>query len=179
MTTSEDKLIKELAIAIVENPRGTLKDIAEKAGTSKATLHRLYGTREDLEKALSQKAFACLDIIIAIALDESAEHRANFKQLISAHYEHKELLRCMTGSQSCADEAVWMPYMHAIDGFFLRGQKAGVFRIDVNHTILTEMFVSALCGMIDAERRGRIIPSQFVDSIENVFFQGILATATR
>lgn len=39
--------------------------------------------------------------------------------------------------------------------FFLRGQQQGVFRIDITVAVFTELFITLIYGMADAERRGR------------------------
>ena len=48
-----------------------------------------------------------------------------------------------------------IPYDSALDAFFLRGQRAGFFRIEVGAPVLTELFLSLIYGIVDAERRGR------------------------
>lgn len=47
-TPHDERLLKALAHAIVVHPRATLKELAETAGVSKATLHRFCGTRDNL-----------------------------------------------------------------------------------------------------------------------------------
>ena len=53
---ADSKLLKLLAVAIIESPRATLQELAESVGISKATLHRCYGTRDNLEKLLLEKS---------------------------------------------------------------------------------------------------------------------------
>lgn len=43
LISHDERLIKALAVAIVDHPRATLKELAEAAGVSKATLHRFCG----------------------------------------------------------------------------------------------------------------------------------------
>ncbi|EPB7030303.1 transcriptional regulator, partial [Pseudomonas aeruginosa] len=47
-SVADEKLLKALAVALVDHPRGTFKEIAEAAGISKATLNRFCGTRDNL-----------------------------------------------------------------------------------------------------------------------------------
>lgn len=49
LTAADEKLLKALAIAIVDHPRATFKEIAQAAGVSKATLNRFCGTRDQGE----------------------------------------------------------------------------------------------------------------------------------
>ncbi len=52
LISHDERLIKALAVAIVDHPRATLKELAEAAGVSKATLHRFCGTRDNLVQML-------------------------------------------------------------------------------------------------------------------------------
>lgn len=54
---TDERLLKALADAIVVHPLATLKELAEAAGVSKATLHRFCGTRDNL---VNMRATKCL-----------------------------------------------------------------------------------------------------------------------
>lgn len=56
LTAADEKLLKALAVALVDHPAGTLKDIAQAAGVSKATLNRFCGTRANLIEMLLNHA---------------------------------------------------------------------------------------------------------------------------
>ena len=60
-TTNEEQLLKHLAVAIVEKPRSTIKELAESVEISKATLHRFCGTRENLQQILTEKSSETLE----------------------------------------------------------------------------------------------------------------------
>lgn len=171
-TNTDNNLLKLLAIAIQENPRGTIKELAEAVGISKATLHRSYGTRENLENALMQKAFTAMEDIIYVASKEFEDYQTGLRELISIHYDNKEFIRLMCGFQLCEDEQCGISYFKALDSFFLNGQKSGVFRIDFSVPALSEMFMSVVCGMIDAERRGRVAPMYMLETIEGFILYG-------
>jgi TetR/AcrR family transcriptional repressor of mexCD-oprJ operon len=59
-----------------------------------------------------------------------------------------------------------------LDAFFLRGQQAGVFRIDLAAPALTEIFVALLLRLIDAERHGRVARAGLASVIERAFLRG-------
>lgn len=167
--THESQLLKNLAIAITKNPRGTTKDLAEAVGISKATLHRFCGTRENLEQMLVEEFRKSLDYIIEIAEKDFSDYKEGLRELIKVHYESKEFLVFTCGIQSSIENEYWLPYLKAIDVFFLKGQKKGAFRIELGVSVLSELFISILCGLIDAESRGRIA-SQGVEEIFESFF---------
>lgn len=174
MATSkaENDLLKLLAVAIANNPRSTTKELAEASGISKATLHRFCGTRENLETMLVARANNALNEIILTAEKDFPDYKIGLKELISKHYKEHELLRLVFTMQSCSDEQQWIPYTKAIDSFFLKGQKQGAFRIDFSVGFLSEIFVSSLCGLIDAEHRGRVAKVGMADAFEDFFLCG-------
>jgi TetR/AcrR family transcriptional repressor of mexCD-oprJ operon len=61
-----------------------------------------------------------------------------------------------------------------LDRFFLNGQKAGEFQLDYPNQMLTEMFLSVVCGMIDASCRGRVATVGIENKMLNFFLNGIL-----
>ncbi len=172
MHTNESQITKLLAVAIVEKPRGTLKDLAEASGISKATLHRLYGTRENLEKSLAAQVQAAMAQIVALASRNFVDYRSGIEQLVGAHYENKELLRVVSILPQFMEPSYWEPYIKALDSFFLKGQQVGTFRLDLGAPTLTELFAATICGMIDAERRGRVAPSVLCESARSFFLNG-------
>ncbi|RMS10245.1 hypothetical protein ALP75_205042 [Pseudomonas syringae pv. actinidiae] len=66
----------------------------------------------------------------------------------------------------------WLPYSDALDAFFLRGQREGLFRIDISAPVLTETFASLLFGLVDAERRGRVARTGMDAVLLQMFMQG-------
>jgi TetR/AcrR family transcriptional repressor of mexCD-oprJ operon len=59
-----------------------------------------------------------------------------------------------------------------LDAFFLRGQQAGAFRIDISAPALTELWAAIFTGLVDAERRGRIARASLLSLVEQSFLQG-------
>ncbi len=177
-TANDERLLKALAMAIVGRPRATLKELAESAGVSKATLHRFCGTRDNLVNMLEKHGETVLNQIIADANLEQAEPLAALRRLIGEHLTHRELLVFLMFQYSpefLAPEsggARWQSYIQALDAFFLRGQQQGVFRIDISAAVFTELFTTMVYGMIDAERRGRAASSNSASVLERMFLHG-------
>lgn len=173
-SSEANKLLKKLSVAIVEHPRGTTKELAEAVGISKATLHRTYGTRDHLETILMEKAAEAVTNIIMITEIDFEDYKEGLKILLKAHYENKEFLTFVCGYQLGVEDVYWNDYFKALDSFFLKGQKQGVFKIDFSVPALTEIFVASFSGMIDAERRGRVGSSYLMENLENFLFHGLL-----
>lgn len=91
LISHDERLIKALAVAIVDRPRATLKELAEAAGVSKATLHRFCGTRDNLVQMLEDHGETVLNQIIQACDLEHAEPLEALQLLIKEHLTHREL----------------------------------------------------------------------------------------
>src|SRR6218665_1939570 len=176
---ADEKLLKALAVAIVDRPRGTFKDIAQAAGISKATLNRFCGTRDNLIEILLNHGSDVMNRVISDAELQHLPPLEALQRLIDLHLAHRELMAFLIvqwrpdfldleqGDQR------WLLYSDALDAFSLRGQELGVFRIDIAAAALTEVFASVLYGLVDAERRGRVARSGMATLIEAAFLGGV------
>ncbi|WP_025128964.1 TetR/AcrR family transcriptional regulator [Pseudomonas sp. PH1b] len=179
LTPQDERLIKALAQAIVDRPRATLKELAESAGVSKATLHRFCGTRDNLVQMMENHGETILNRIIAAIDLEHGEPLAALRALISEHLTHREMLMFLLFQYHpdtlCSDDDDrWQGYCDALDAFFLRGQQLGVFRIDIPAAVFTELFLTMIFGMVDAERRGRAASANSLNVLEQLFLHGAL-----
>lgn len=173
---NDNKCIKKLAVAMTVNPGATIKEIAEAAGISKATLYRLYGTRENLESSLIEAANIALNAFVEIAEgDYHVDFKEGIRLFIANHSDCDELFNYMFVLHGNLEDEFWKRYYKAIDTFFLKGQKRGVFRIDLPIQFLSEIFVAVACGISDAQRRGRVAVSGADELFEEFLLNGILA----
>jgi TetR/AcrR family transcriptional repressor of mexCD-oprJ operon len=88
----DEQLLKSLTLAVANRPRATMKELAQQAGVSKATLHRYCGTRENLTAKLEEHAEGTLKLIIDNAGLQHLEPLEALRRLIREHLAHRELL---------------------------------------------------------------------------------------
>ena len=55
MAFDREELLKKLAMALVANPGSTMQELADSAGISKASLHRIYSTKEKLQATIVER----------------------------------------------------------------------------------------------------------------------------
>lgn len=177
-TPHDERLLKALAHAIVVQPRATLKELAETAGISKATLHRFCGTRDNLVDMLEKHGERVLNQVIEAADLANAEPLQAIRYLITEHLKHREMLVFLMFQYrpdtllGDGDDRRWDTYTQAMDAFFLRAQQMGTLRIDISAAVFTEMFLTMIFGMVDAERRGRAASANSAQALEQLFLQG-------
>lgn len=172
-----EKLLKALAVAIVDQPRATLQELARAAGISKATLHRFCGTRENLIEMLLAYSREVMQQVVDDSGLERAAPAAALRDLIDKHLAHREWVLFMVFQYrpDTLNNHGWQPYLSVLDRFFLQGQQAGVFRIDIAAAVITELFTSLLCGLVEAERLGRAAPAGTAWVMEQMFLHGVTA----
>lgn len=173
----DNRILASLALALVDHPRATLQELAKAIGIGKTTLYRFCRTREQLIERLARHSAQAFSRAILAAELDSTPPREALRRLIANNLEHWELTAFLLyywrdSSVAWDAEAEWDA---AIDVFFLHGQQQGVFRIDIPAPALTEIWVSILVGLVDAERRGRVARSGLAALIENTFLNGALA----
>jgi TetR/AcrR family transcriptional repressor of mexCD-oprJ operon len=170
-----DKMMAALARALVDQPRASLQEVAAAVGVSKATLYRLCRTRGQLVERLVYHAATRITEAIEAAHLDTAPPLTALERLIANNLEHRELTTFLIhywGQDPPTAAGVEAGWDAALDAFFLRGQQAGVFRIDLAAPALTEIFVALLLRLIDAERHGRVARAGLAGVIERAFLRG-------
>lgn len=166
--------LRALAMALVDQPRATLKDLAAAIGVSRATLYRVYQTREKLIERLFDHAMSVFTEALQKTGLESRQPREALGQLIGNILEHRELhvFLMYYWKDVLVNPQVQAQWEALLDAFFRRGQQQGVFRIDVSAAALTEILISLITGLVDAERRGRIARLELGSMAESIFLKG-------
>lgn len=179
LPATDTKFLKALAVAVVDHQSGTFKDIAQAAGVSKATLNRFCGTRANLVEILHEHSSRLMLQTTIDADLKNAPPLTALQALIDGHLTHREMLIFMMAEwrPDCLEEESpemrrWMPYSDALDAFFLRGQHAGVFRIDISAPVLAELFCSMIFGLVESERRGRVARAAMPGVLLKFFLEG-------
>lgn len=172
------EMLASLALALVDQPRASLQELARAIGVSKATLYRFCPTRDRLIERLMAYGVQAISEAIAIAeLDRDSPIEA-LKRLIENSLKHRELILFMSNyweKTTAPDLCSAADWDAALDGFFLRGQQQGVFRIDIAAPALTEIWSSLVIGLLEAERRGRVARVGLTALMETAFLNGTLA----
>jgi len=178
---NREHLLRAAADFVSRRPTATQDEIAAAVGVSRATLHRHFAGREALLEALDQLAIAELRDALEKSgwqdtspveglrrLVEACEPVAGYVALLHARTESAEGRQCRAG---------WHEINTAIEEFFLRGQRAGVFRPDVTAAWLTEAFYSLVCGAGWSIQVGRAASRDFTSMITELLMHGVRAAA--
>lgn len=174
-TAQETSILPALALALTNHPRASLQELARFIGISKATLYRFNRTREELVARLLAQSMQAVSSALSQARLEEDHPLQALQRLIALHLEQREFVGFLTYYWKEVDEEVTQECAEwevQLDAFFLRGQQMGVFRIDFSAAALTEIWLSTLLGLADAERRGRVARAELASLVERAFLQG-------
>lgn len=178
--SSDEQFLKALAIAIVHRPRANLYELASAVGVSKATLYRTAKTREQLVDKVRDHCVHLIKRLIEEARLQTDPPLVALRQLTENFVAHREFnsflfYHWQPTEGDFRDAGIWAEHEALLDSFFLRGQKAGVFRMDVTAACLSDCFCSMTGGLAESEMRGRIARATLPDVIEMLFVNGAIA----
>lgn len=182
MTNSiDERLAGALALAVVQKPRANLQQIARQAGISKATLYRISPTREGLIKMLWDLSSAHMQRALQIADLDRPPFVSALERLTDAAMKGREFYLFW-------NSALWMDlndsrqgevhgyspsfYSDTLEIFFLNGQKAGVFRIDMSAKWLAKAYDFLLYAAAESAQRGEIALVGMPAMVNMMFMQG-------
>jgi len=178
-----DRLIDDLALVIALHPKASLKEIAEMAGVSKATLYRFAGSRESM---ISKLECHCKTVFEHAVADEELAHGEPIEAmqaLISNYLTHNELLLYITlhcredQIVSTSDTGSWKHYWSKLDAFFLRCQLLGIIRVDIPAPLCCEMFINIILAVTQAVRTGRTAAQESAALVEKFLMHGASASS--
>ncbi|MCB5186298.1 hypothetical protein LG201_13870 [Methylobacillus gramineus] len=177
----DEKLTRALALAVSQHPRANLQQLARAAGTSKATLYRISPTREGVIKLLTERSRRHMQQ----ALDQASLMQPPFEVALHRLAENviaeRELYLFWTAAlwvnlSDVRDEAPegYVPsfFSNTLEAFFLQGQKAGVFRIDMPARWLAKSYDFLLYAAIESVQRGEIATLGMSEMVNKMFMRG-------
>lgn len=174
-TESREEELKKLALAFCINPRRTAKELAEAAGISKATFYRIYGSRDNLSRLLSEKAREKVSFLMELVNEEEGDSKSRLRDIICCCCDNKEylMLLCYGNVTGSIDSWCQETYTRQMTDFFLRGQKSGAFRVDIPASVMTELFAGAMWSLFEGECHGRVASASLPTYWETFFLHGI------
>lgn len=162
-TESREEELKKLALAFCINPRRTAKELAEAAGISKATFYRIYGSRDNLSRLLSEKAREKVSFLMELVNEEEGDSKSRLRDIICCCCDNKEylMLLCYGNVTGSIDSWCQETYTRQMTDFFLRGQKSGAFRVDIPASVMTELFAGAMWSLLKGNVTDGWLPPAF------------------
>lgn len=151
-------VLRAVARLLTHRPQASMADIAEAAGISRATLHRLVQDRQTLFAATAElsreRASAMLD---AADLGRGTATEA-LTRLVHEAADIADLLGFLVNEPRAwqEDDELDEELDRSLTALFLRGQEAGEFRVDQQAKWMTDALISLLGGAAWSVSAGRL-----------------------
>ncbi|MFA7664567.1 MAG: chalcone isomerase family protein [Burkholderiaceae bacterium] len=178
MSTVRERLMHEIAAVLAGQPRLPMEQLAQAVGTSRATLHRMFPTREAIvSEILARAVEECQAAIEAAAIDEGPVEPA-LRRLIDGFMANTEFflfLRSAGNEHFESSDAIleaFEPHQQRVIALFRRGQEAGSLRVDLSaqwmHDAMAGLLYEAACAM----RAGRLAAADAPDFVVSLLLDG-------
>ncbi len=179
MAFDREQLLEKLAKALLNNPGISMSELAQEAGISKASLHRIYSTKENLQKIIVDKLSAIFGDIHKITLKNSDDFLADLEELVRFHCENSTYVLFLGRDdffEMFGDEK-FDSYYDELENFFRAGQKKGCITLDLDAGIAADIFISLMTGLLEAYQWGHI-PYRNLDKVMLRAFLGGIENRT-
>ncbi len=178
MSIDREKLLYALAAVLTDQPRLPMELVAQQVGVSRATLHRMFPSREAVLAAVLQMALEVgLRTIEEAELERGPADRAlaRFIEKALSHGALHLFLATDRGERcaaSDATEARWDPHRRRILALFQRGQEEGTLRVDLSAQWMMDAMAALMFAVAESTRTGRLAPADAVGAVLGVLLDG-------
>lgn len=176
MGVGKQAVLESATRLLAVNPRASMGEIAAAAGISRATLHRLFPSRDALLEAIGLLAIDRISAAFASArLDEGSVPEALQRlvaAVIPAVHQFAFLISEMQFEENEALTAGDAALQDETERLMRRGQTEGSIRVDLPAPWLAYALSGLLLGAEEAERRGAIAPRETARLVLESFLSG-------
>lgn len=183
MDSGQDKLFGDVAKALISNPGASTSEIAETAGISRATLHRVFGDRDSLvESVYGWLLDRCDEVFDAAGID-AGPIEAALDRLIEDCYPLAQSYWLLTATPSLErtkglGERV-REQDQRLEDYFARGQREGYFRRDLSARWMSYSFGGQVMSAWYVVEDGYAGELEVPRMIREVTYGGLLADERR
>ena len=173
MAFNREDLLQQLTLNLAINPGITMTELANVSGISKASLHRIYSTRENLQKIIIQRVKEVYAEISQILNQDHSDYMKDLKNLITAFCNNRIYILFIMRDvfTDCIDENYWNKHDKELADFFGEGQNKGLLNKNFSAEIIANIFLGSLTWLLHMQLEKNNISQQ---DLENVILQTFL-----
>jgi AcrR family transcriptional regulator len=180
---SRRQILEAAARVLGKDPSASLSEVAAAAGVGRTTLHRQFGSREDLLVALAIEAIDQVTEALAQAragqgpAPEALARIAESVFPMADEFRYLDLGPELWELPQLKDR--WYSVERALDEVVARGQREGDLRPDLPAALIADLFASALWSLNDSIREGRVARRDAVPGLLVALLHGVSAGGPR
>lgn len=169
-------LLDVAAQVLVADPAASLAEVAEAAGIGRTTLHKHFATREDLLRAVGDRAIDLFEEVlgaIAGTDDPDGGLSAVITALIPIGPQLAFLVRTPAFDRVKEMEVRWDEVLGATMAVLAKAQDRGVVATDIPDWWLLNIFFSLVYAGAESVHSGRLAPLDAPGFVLRAFLRGI------
>jgi TetR/AcrR family transcriptional regulator, mexCD-oprJ operon repressor len=170
-----DEVLMAAAKVLVGDPQASMAQVAAGAGISRASLCRLVSSRDALLMELTELGVRRgIDVICRARVDEG-DPRAAVRRVIEGMVPFVDLFVLASRTHSSAELFARTEEMDVmLTDLFLRGQRTGVFRVELSAVWMTEALYALVTSAVLAVHGGRLAAGDIARVTERTLLGGIV-----
>lgn len=170
---NKEELLQKIAFNMAINPSITMTELASIVGIAKASLHRIYSTRENLKKVIVQRVKTVYAEISTILNQEHSNYMEDLKNLIKIFCNNRVYILFIMRDvfTDCIDGRDWEKHDRELAAFFGEGQNKGFLNKNFSSEVMANVFLGILTWILHMQLEKSNIAQQ---DLENVIFQAFL-----
>jgi len=178
VNVKREKMLCSIAAVLTDQPRLTMEQVANAIGISRATLHRLFPSRDAVIEEIAALALArSAQAIDTVALDVGPADEV-LRRLVDSFFPNAELyLFLHRTEQQCSashgHDDEWAPHEARIRALFRRGQEEGTLRIDMPVQWMLDSLGALLFAAAEAVRAGRLASAEAPAMVSAMLLDGV------
>ncbi|WP_155769619.1 TetR/AcrR family transcriptional regulator [Mycobacterium asiaticum] len=177
MAMDRQKALRAAADFLGRRPNATQDEIAAAVGVSRATLHRYFAGRAALFEALDEYALAHLREALKTVRAQDGSAADTLRQLVAACEPVAGYLTLLYAQSQDFDanqpKEAWAAIDAEVKELFVRGQREGEFRPELNAFWLTEALFQLLAGAAWVVQVGGAGRLEFTDMVTDLMLHGV------
>lgn len=175
MAFDREELLEKLAMALARNPGSTMQELAVSAGISKASLHRIYSTKENLQATIVERMRVVFAEIRQVLRRSHGDYVQDLQELVAVHCRNSTYV-LFTGRDdffAMIREEEWDSYYDDLELFFREGQERGILTLDLSAGVIGDVFVSLVTGLLESYLWGHLAQREMEKTILRALLGGI------
>jgi TetR/AcrR family transcriptional regulator, mexCD-oprJ operon repressor len=176
--TVRESVLRAAAVALLDQPRASMEDLATRAGISRATLHRIVPSREALIDELGSHAIGWGRSALDAALLEEGGADAALGRAIHQLTRDAQLYWFLCTVPDSDIRSAWATHRQRLVRLFRRGQEEDVFRVDLPAEWLAEALNALLCSAAKSVHEGRLAPNDTEAMVVGLVRGGMLRASS-
>ncbi len=175
MAFDREALLEKLALALIENPGSTMQELADSAGISKASLHRIYSTKEKLQEIIVKRMREVFLEIRQTIQKPHEDYPEALRELVSIHCRNSTYVLFIGRDDFFAmiQDEEWDAYYNDLEIFFREGQSRGFLTLDFSAGVLGDIFISLVTGILECSLWGHLTERDREKTILRALLGGI------